>query len=202
MGNQQVLEVCCFSRKEVAALEKNGSAEGQKPIEIQQPSNCCSIVFRLSKSNERSIISNQYANLPFESTHIKTFKRMVDSLKSQEFTISDMAAKFTVFNCSSEWKSKGTWEEASDLNILLKYYLPDSQGNGVISYNSLLSLGLLLCKGSTHDKAQVLLKCIQQFQKNGEEIDRDDEHLSLLVFSMIEFSISKSLQFYLRSESG
>jgi hypothetical protein len=39
---------------------------------------------------------------------------------------------------------------------LLKYYLPDSHGDGLVSYTSAMTLGLLLCKGTIYDKARIL----------------------------------------------
>ena len=99
-----------------------------------------------------------------------------------------MAKKFTASNNAPEWESEKIWAESSDLTILLKWYLPDSQGDGIISYTSLLSLGLLLCKGSIYDKSKVLFLLIES-NSSSQTVFRSDEYLSIIIFTMIEFSI-------------
>ena len=46
------------------------------------------------------------------------------------------------------------------MSKLLKWYLPDSKGDGFVSKTSILCLGLLYCKGSTYDKGKVLYDMI------------------------------------------
>lgn len=84
---------------------------------------------------------------------------------------------------------------------MLKYYLPDSKGDGLVSYTSLLSVGLLLCNGSTYDKAKVLHQLVES-NSSEQTVFRTDEYLSSIIYTIIEFSISKSLQFYLRPLDG
>ena len=66
-----------------------------------------------------------------------------------------MAKKFRSAS-NSEWDDYRIWAESADLYILLKYYLPDSHGDGLVSYTSAMTLGLLLCKGTIYDKARIL----------------------------------------------
>ena len=72
-------------------------------------------------------LTDQFASLPFSRTHINTFKKIVDSINAEKFTIDQMAKKFTVPGSNApEWESESIWDESSDLSILLKWYLPDS----------------------------------------------------------------------------
>lgn len=71
-----------------------------------------------------------------------------------------MAKKFTSFN-NNDWNDKALWEKNSDLTVLLKWYMPDSKNYGMISYTSVMCLGLLLCAGSIYDKAKVLFQLVE-----------------------------------------
>lgn len=99
--------------------------------------------------------------MPFCRTHIQLYKKMVDSINAEKFTVDQMAKKFKTSLQLREWEKGGHWSESSDLRLLLNNYMPDSSGDGILSYTSVMSLGLLLCQGTTYDKARILYQLVE-----------------------------------------
>lgn len=76
--------------------------------------------------------------------------------------------------------------------------MPDSLGDGMLSYTSMMALGLLLCQGSIYEKAKILYQLVESNNNSQSTVFRKDEYLSLLVFTMIEFATTNAMQYYLR----
>ena len=70
-----------------------------------------------------------------------------------------MAKKFRAKDAL--WDDNSLWAEGSDLTILLRWFMPDSNSDGLVSYTSAMSLGLLLCNGSVYDKAKILFQLVE-----------------------------------------
>ena len=70
-----------------------------------------------------------------------------------------MAKKFRAKDAL--WDDYRLWAEGGDLTILLRWYMPDSNSDGLVSYTSAMSLGLLLCNGSVYDKAKILFQLVE-----------------------------------------
>ena len=118
------------------------------------------------KCQHSNPIQEQFNELPFGRTHIQFFKQTVESINAEKFTVEQMAKKFQEVSHLSEWNSNGVWDEDSNLSILLKNYMPDSSNDGLLSYTGVMSLGLLLCTGSTYEKAKILFQLVESANGN------------------------------------
>ena len=98
--------------------------------------------------------------MPFAQTHINNYKKMVDSINAEKFTVQQMAKKFRT-KYAPDWDDNRLWAEGSDLTILLRWYMPHSTSDGLVSYTSAMSLGLLLCNGTIFDKAKIIFQLVE-----------------------------------------
>jgi hypothetical protein len=97
--------------------------------------------------------------MPFGQTHINNYKKMVDSINAEKFTVQQMAKKFR--SKYADWDDNRLWAEEGDLTTLLRWYMPDSTSDGLVSYTSAMSLGLLLCNGTIFDKAKIIFQLVE-----------------------------------------
>lgn len=110
-----------------------------------------------------------------------------------------MAKKFRESTHLKEWESQSHWDPDSDLTILLRNYLPDSTQDGLLSYTSVMSLGLLLCSGSSYEKSKILFSLVESANGNSQQtVFKSDEYLALIIHTMIEFSTTQSFQYFMR----
>ena len=113
-----------------------------------------------------------------------------------------MAKKFKESHATCDvWDVDSHWQKNSDLRLLLTYCLPDSSSDGMLSYTSVMSLGLLLCVGSIYDKAKVLYQLVSESSCDNNagtppQVSRNDEYLSLLLHTMIEFATTNNARYH------
>jgi hypothetical protein len=100
-----------------------------------------------------------------------------------------MAKKFMAKD--SNWSDQRMWSERSDLTLLLRWYMPDSKSDGIVSYTSAMSLGLLLCAGSIYDKAKILFQLVES-NSSQQTVFKNDEYLIELISTIIAIASHKS----------
>lgn len=108
-----------------------------------------------------------------------------------------MAKKFRSSN-HNEWHHNELWAENSDLSALLRWHMPDSDSNGIVSYTSAMSLGLILCAGSIYDKAKILFQLVES-NSSQQTVFKKDEYLAKMITSIVEFVSIRSELFLTRS---
>lgn len=147
---------------------------------------------------------DQFEQLPFSQTHVSLYKKCIDSINAERFTIWQMAKKFDATPHMKFWKDNCHWESKSELSTLLMDYMPDSQHDGSISYRSAMGVGLLLCSGRAYDKAKALCELVEQSVQDSQEklVYKNDDYLKLLIFTMIEFATSLSRKFVHRQKEN
>ena len=80
MGNQQILEVCITRNKDELDTSGKGKTIRQRSPQYRK------IVQEQAHPNAKPLAA-QFSTMPFSRTHFATFKKMVDSLNAERFSI-------------------------------------------------------------------------------------------------------------------